>query len=678
MMKKIRKLLMCLGLVLGLASPMQSLSVKAAGYPNWSGSYYNYENPLPKGQCTWYVWGRVKEVLGITLSGTTNDWQTNGQVSNTPTTGSIAMITNSSGWMLHVAYIENVTGNTLKYSEANNTALGDPYNYRYYSATKTINQYKNDAIAYTTGASKIYFIQLTVPKPKPPRPDISKVVPTYTIDQSTGLSTIKWSTVPYGDAYRVHVYDTRKETKHHVSQNLYTSTYQYQFPNKGIFNIRVNTANPSGGSFTDYYSIYYTGNKENIGDNRYVRLKNRGAGKYVFYDAYHGMVTMKALDDENDMRFMFKMIRQNDGSYMIQSVYNPLRYMDIKNNANNNGTWVVLNTLSEAINPKFNIYSSSFGGYAIAKNDGKTVFDGASQYNNLYTWEYVSTNNQYQYFEFEDIKPLSVNSINAKPTEASTVKLSWSQSKDAEGYIIYKKMGNGNYEYLGKTHNLSYVDKSPSFKEYNYYKVYPYITLNDEIVMGDCSIYAFTKVKLKSVSNLNVIPYGKNKTKLTWDSIKDADGYLIYAQKDGKYGYVGMTTKSASYLDTKALDENYNFYWIFPFVYDKNHKMIIGNAGDYKYAKGIIPKVLNLKASSVTGGVKLTWKKQSDAKGYLIYGIRADGNYGYVGMTNSNSFNDKKASKKAYNYYWIYPYHKNMRGEMIIGETPQYVYGRAK
>ena len=183
----------------------------------------------------------------------------------------------------------------------------------------------------------------------------------------------------------------------------------------------------------------------------------------------------------------------------------------------------------------------------------------------------------------------------------------------------------------------------------------------------------------EAVTNFKSIPAGKQKVKLTWNSAEGAEGYLIYAQKNGKYGYVGMTTKGTTFTDTKALDTDYNYYWVFPYVTDTNTgKMLPGKCTKYVWAKGVIPAVQNLKASSVKGGVKLTWTEQKDAEGYLVYGQRAGEKYGYVGMTTKGTtFTDTKASKTAYNYYWVFPYHKDSQGNMIVGGTPKYTYGRA-
>ena len=139
-------------------------------------------------------------------------------------------------------------------------------------------------------------------------------------------------------------------------------------------------------------------------------------------------------------------------------------------------------------------------------------------------------------------------------------------------------------------------------------------------------------------------------------------------------------TKSTSYTDTKALDLDYNFYWVFPYVTDSvSNKMVAGGCTKYVYAKGILPAPQGLKAQSVTGGVKLTWSKVEGADGYIIYGIRGDNAYGYIGMTTTaTTFADKKALKNAYNFYWVFPYHNGNGDKKVTGFTAKYVYGKAK
>lgn len=180
-------------------------------------------------------------------------------------------------------------------------------------------------------------------------------------------------------------------------------------------------------------------------------------------------------------------------------------------------------------------------------------------------------------------------------------------------------------------------------------------------------------------TGVKAVSAGKNKVKLTWDSTEGAEGYLIYAQKNRTYAYCGMTTKGTTFTDTKALDTDYNFYWVFPYKKNFNDKMIVGGAEKYVYAKGVCSAVTNLKASSVSGGVKLSWMASPDAEGYLVYGIVNNGCYKYTGMTTrGTTFADIKASKTVYNYYWVFPYHKDSKGKIIVGGMAPYTYGRAK
>ena len=69
-----------------------------------------------------------------------------------------------------------------------------------------------------------------------------------------------------------------------------------------------------------------------------------------------------------------------------------------------------------------------------------------------------------------------------------------------------------------------------------------------------------------TVTGLKAAPAGKNRVKLTWSAVSGAEGYLVYAQKSGTYGYVGMTTKGTTYTDTKALDSDYNYYFVFAYM----------------------------------------------------------------------------------------------------------------
>ncbi|MBR5937271.1 MAG: leucine-rich repeat protein [Clostridiales bacterium] len=181
-----------------------------------------------------------------------------------------------------------------------------------------------------------------------------------------------------------------------------------------------------------------------------------------------------------------------------------------------------------------------------------------------------------------------------------------------------------------------------------------------------------------AVTGLSAVSSGKNRVTLSWKEVSGAEGYLVYAQKDGKYGYCGMTTKGTTFSDTKALDEDYNFYWVFAYVKDSSGKMITGGCEKYVFAKGVCAAALNLKATAGYYSIKLTWSASYGAEGYLVYGKTESGEYGYKGMTTKGTtWTDQDASISEYNFYWVFPYHKNADGKMITGLTGKYTYGKA-
>lgn len=266
------------------------------------------------------------------------------------------------------------------------------------------------------------------------------------------------------------------------------------------------------------------------------------------------------------------------------------------------------------------------------------------------------------------------------------VTLSWDKMKDADGYLIYGKRGSdGKYGYIGMTENkTSYVDKNASADVYNFYWIYAYCKdSTGKRFVGKTPNYVYGKAKkCEPVTNLKAkkVAGGVN---LSWTKSTGAEGYLIYGKysKDGKYGYIAITN-ATTYTDQKAITSDYNFYWIYPYYKDSEGKRVVGKAAPYVYAKaGVFEPVTNLKATGISGGVKLSWTKtkNSEVQGYLIYGKHGkDDSSTYIGMTSSTTFTDTKAITSDYNFYWVYPYYKDASGKRIIGKAAPYVYGKAK
>ena len=186
------------------------------------------------------------------------------------------------------------------------------------------------------------------------------------------------------------------------------------------------------------------------------------------------------------------------------------------------------------------------------------------------------------------------------------------------------------------------------------------------------------------VSNAKAEMAGKNKVTLSWNEYEGVEGYHIYASKGEAFEQIGTVEKGeeTTFTDENAKDTSVNKYWIVAFVTDKQGNVIereVDPQGEADaQSKGGCPAVTGLKASAQKGKVKLTWEASPEAEGYLIYGIRPDAPYGYIGMTTlGTTFTDTNASTEGWNFYWVFPYYKE-GNEIIVGGTPKYTYGRAR
>jgi len=259
----------------------------------------------------------------------------------------------------------------------------------------------------------------------------------------------------------------------------------------------------------------------------------------------------------------------------------------------------------------------------------------------------------------ENLMSISVDGTNIKKLDISSCPIL------VEAYNTLPCVQQGGegyhyYEWSGRNDARGYSDW-----------VYMFTNLDTEIITDSIALPSVTTLKAESA--------GKNKVKLTWGAAEGAEGYLIYAKKGKTYAYVGMTTKGTTYTDTKALDSDYNFYWVYPYIKGESGNMLVGTCSKYAYAKGVTLAVTNLKANGTTGKVTLTWTASQGADGYLIYGIRPGQSYGYIGMTTTGTkFVDTKASKADWTFYWVFPYHKDAEGKMIVGGTAPYVYSKAR
>ena len=92
-------------------------------------------------------------------------------------------------------------------------------------------------------------------------------------------------------------------------------------------------------------------------------------------------------------------------------------------------------------------------------------------------------------------KPVSLKAVgNLRAVgDFQRITLSWNASPNAEGYIIYKQYpGETSMSYRYITSNTSFADTTADPDGYNFYRVFPYVTLT-EISPGPSDRYVYSK-----------------------------------------------------------------------------------------------------------------------------------------------------------------------------------------
>lgn len=207
--------------------------------------------------------------------------------------------------------------------------------------------------------------------------------------------------------------------------------------------------------------------------------------------------------------------------------------------------------------------------------------------------------------------------------QPSSIKLSWKERPEAEGYIIYRKTGSSSYKEIKRVadngaETLSFVDKNISVGKKYYYDIAAYAVSENGISvqsLKQTNKKAIVRTKLTSITNQN------GSVKLKWEKIKDANGYKIYrkTEEQSKYYLIKTikNTSTVSYTDKskKAIfDGRMSFYYVAPYYNNDPNVITKSNVKTHFYLDR--PAIKSLTAGSKAFTVK--WDKMMNIKGYQI------------------------------------------------------------
>jgi len=231
--------------------------------------------------------------------------------------------------------------------------------------------------------------------------------------------------------------------------------------------------------------------------------------------------------------------------------------------------------------------------------------------------------------------------------QKSSIKLSWKKVKGATGYVIYRKLSGDSSFKKVKTINsgstVSYTDSN--IKQGNTY-VYRVRATKD----GKQSGYTqktIVRLKNPTVTKSNAA----NGTKLSWNRVTGATGYVIYRKAASASSYTKIKTissgKTLNYTDTTAKNGTVYTYRI--------RATKDGSQSLYTQVKMVRlnrPEITSAKNAD-DRAITLKWKKNAQATGYQIKYVTGETTKTVTVKKNATvSYTIKKLTKgKTYKVY---------------------------
>ena len=280
-----------------------------------------------------------------------------------------------------------------------------------------------------------------------------------------------------------------------------------------------------------------------------------------------------------------------------------------------------------------------------------TVFNGET-----YTYSVVAINGNLRssYDNTYDIKFVSLDTPELVSAQMTTkgIFVKWNTVEDAEGYILYRKTENTEWEEIAdfKGKVKSFEDTTCQSGEIYSYTVKAY---NGEIE-SSCD-YDGVSAMFLSIPKLLKASNATKGIKITWEKVEGANSYII-GRKTSSTGWVKIAEVEDvdSYIDTTAKTGTTYTYTVVS-VCDDVKGFYDEDGITYKR----LSKVTTESATNTADGVKVTWKPVSKCSGYRVYRKTENGSYKRIATVTGSTkyyYTDKTAKSGTKYVYKVVAY----------------------
>lgn len=263
------------------------------------------------------------------------------------------------------------------------------------------------------------------------------------------------------------------------------------------------------------------------------------------------------------------------------------------------------------------------------------------------------------------IIPKKISKVSLSKKTTNSLTLSWNKLDDVTGYKIYKYDSKSeNYEYL-KTikgaSTTSFTDSNLTDATVYKYKVRGYKTVDGNAYNGFISNSFAESTKVKTVSNLNLKTRNATSLELSWDKVKNADGYRIYRLDTNTDTYKLVKTinnnTTTSYKHSNLVSATNYYYKVKAFKYLNGSNRYSDYSSRLKATtRPLQPSVI--LNSTKSKSIKVSWTNISKrATGYEVrMSTSKNGTFNSIGTTTNTSFTKVNLTKGKTYYFKIRAY----------------------
>ena len=215
------------------------------------------------------------------------------------------------------------------------------------------------------------------------------------------------------------------------------------------------------------------------------------------------------------------------------------------------------------------------------------------------------------------------------------VKLSWSKSTGADGYLVFACVSS-KWQQKAETSDLSCTLTDIPW-EASLFGVKAYKEEDGIRYMSDMTTVSRSAPSLGKVTGLYAAETKERSIKLCWDKLSNCDGYSVYLKYSDGYKEVAKTT--ANTYNVTGLEPSWRRHFVVrAYRRTANGSYLYGAYSDPLRTATCPDTVSGLRSSKMNGtSITLVWNKLA-CTNYIVYQMMSDGKWHRIAKPVTNSY----------------------------------------